>query len=235
MNVDNGIRLFRYNGEEVTSVPWDNANYKPDRLLEAAFVPVLEGVYPDRPQSPPPRASAESAAAVAEAKQKLATAKPSIAPAAGRYVPPSARGRSSGGNSLAERMRREKEGNMMGATKVVPKSSVPGMAPKKGAVVGLVPVEQTKSKNAQKKERQRQAKVEKEAEAAQKKAEEEAAAAAAAAAAAQDPQKRAKKINKLLKQIDELKARDPSTLNDEQKEKLSKEICLREELATLKI
>ena len=232
MNVDNGIRLFRYNGEEVMTVPWDNANYKPDRLLEAAFVSVPEGVYPDRPQSPPPRpADPETAAAVAQAKQKLATAKPSVAPSAGRYVPPSARGKSSGGNSLAERLRREKEGNMMGATKVTPKSSVPGMASKKGAVVGLAPVE-TKSKSALKKERQRAAKAKAEAEAAQKKAEEEAAAKASAAA---DPAKRAKKINKLLKQIDELKAKDPGELNDDQKDKLSKESSLREELATLKV
>jgi hypothetical protein len=39
----------------------------------------------------------------------------------------------------------------------------------------------------------------------------------------------------LLKQIDELKAKDPSSLNDDQKEKLSKEASLREELAALKI
>jgi translation initiation factor 2A len=84
MNVDNGIRLFRYNGEQVMNVPWDNDNYKPDRLLEASFVPVPAGVYPDRPQSPPPRATAESAAAVAQAKKQLATAKPSVTPAAGR-------------------------------------------------------------------------------------------------------------------------------------------------------
>jgi translation initiation factor 2A len=231
MNVDNGIRLFRYNGEEVTTVPWDNSNYKPDRLLEATFVPVPEGMYPDRPQSPAPRpADPETAAAVAQAKEKLAAAKPTVAPSAGRYVPPSARGKSSGGNSLAERLRREKEGNMMGATKVTPKSSVPGMASKKGTVVGLVPVE-TKSKSALKKERQRAAKAKAEAEAAQKKAEE----AAAASSSAADPAKRAKKIYKLLKQIDELKAKDPGELNDDQKDKISKESSLREELATLKV
>ena len=89
MNVDNGMRLFRYNGEEVVNLPWDNANYKPDRLLEAAFVPALPDVYPDRPQSPPPHVLAD-AAAVAKAKQKLAKAatKPAVAPATGRYMPP---------------------------------------------------------------------------------------------------------------------------------------------------
>ena len=233
MNVDNGVRIFRYNGEEVLNLPWDNANYKPDRLLEATFVPAPEGVYPDRPQSPAPPASAD-VAEVAEAKQKIAQAKPSVSPAAGRYVPPSARGRSSG-NSLAERMRREKEGNMLGATKVVAKTtSVSSSAPKGSSVVGLAPVE-TKSKNAEKKEKQWRAKAKQAEEEARKKAEEEAVAAAAAAAAAQDPQKRARKINKMLKQIEELKASDPSTLNDDQKEKISNETNLREELTKLKI
>jgi translation initiation factor 2A len=94
----------------------------------------------------------------------------------------------------------------------------------------LVPVE-TKSKSALKKERQRAAKAKAEAEAAQKKAEE----AAAASSSAADPAKRAKKIYKLLKQIDELKAKDPGELNDDQKDKISKESSLREELATLKV
>jgi hypothetical protein len=39
----------------------------------------------------------------------------------------------------------------------------------------------------------------------------------------------------LLKQIDELKAKDPGELNDDQKDKISKEASLREELATLKV
>ena len=50
-----------------------------------------------------------------------------------------------------------------------------------------------------------------------------------------DPEKRAKKINKMLKQIEELKARDPSQLNDDQKKKLGTESALKEELAGLSI
>jgi len=45
-----------------------------------------------------------------------------------------------------------------------------------------------------------------------------------------DPSKRAKKLKKLLRQIDELKQRDPSTLNEDQRKKLGTEISLREEL-----
>jgi translation initiation factor 2A len=232
MNVDNGIRLFRYNGEEVSNVPWDNANYKPDRLLEAVFVPAPEGVHPDRPQSPAPKALPD-AAEVAQAKVQMAEAKPAVAPAAaGRYVPPSARGKSiGGGNSLAERMRREKEGNVVAATRVAPKTASAARGP---SVIGLAPVE-TRSKNTLKKEKQRLAKAKQAEEGARKKAEEEAAAAAAAAEAAQDPQKRARKINKMLKQIEELKAKDLTALNDDQKEKISSENSLREELAKLTI
>jgi len=128
-------------------------------------------------------------------------------------------------------MRREKEGNLMGATKVTSKSGVPGATVKKSAVPGLAPTTETKSKSALKKETQHEAKARQEAEEAQRKAEEEAAAVAAAATAAADPQKRARKINKLLKQIDDIKARDPSSLNDDQKEKISNEADLRDELA----
>lgn len=119
----------------------------------------------------------------------------------------------------------------MGATKVTSKSGVPGATVKKSAVPGLAPTTETKSKSALKKETQREAKARQEAEEAQRKAEEEAAAVAAAATAAADPQKRARKINKLLKQIDDIKARDPSSLNDDQKEKISNEADLRDELA----
>lgn len=117
--------------------------------MEAVFLPAPDGVYPDCPQNPAPKALAD-AAEVAQAKVQSAQAKPTITPAAGQYVPPSARGKSiSGGNSLAERMRRENEGNVVGATKVVQRTT---SAPKVPSVVGLAPVE-TKSKNALKKEK----------------------------------------------------------------------------------
>ena len=63
--------------------------------------------------------------------------------------------------------------------------------------------------------------------------EEEGAAAAAAAVAVQDPQKWAWKINKMLKQTEELKIRDPSTLS--MMIKISDETSLQEELTKRKI
>ena len=66
MNVDNGVTLYKYNGLELCRrkdlkegqvdelISWENDKYKPDLLLSAEFVPAANGVYPDRPQSPPP-------------------------------------------------------------------------------------------------------------------------------------------------------------------------------------
>ena len=251
MNVDNGVRLYKYNGLEVTGDPnlvsWDNDAFKPDQLLAAEFVPAADDVYPDRPQTPlKKRKEGEDASDDGSSKAGAAAATTgppagAYVPPAGRYVPPAAR-RSGGGMSLAERMRKEREGSTSGAVKV--KSGVPGMSAaggkKKAAPVGMS-VEQEaggKSKNALRRERQRQAKERaaeaerlKAEEAAKQKAEEEGAKSAAPAV----PEKRAKKIVKLLKQIDELKKKDPDSLNDDQKAKISSEESLRKELEDLGI
>ena len=238
MNVSNGVNLYRYNGEKINNnvLPWNNENYLPDRLLQATFVPAApEVVYPDRAQSPSlkdlgtgPDAAAASAAAAP---------KP-----AGRYIPPSQRNRAGrgGGNSLADRMRAEKEGKMLGAQKVT--KTTPGV--KRGVVgatgkvvVGMAPPEQKegKSKSALRREKQQQKKKE---EAARKALEEKLAAEQKAQEEANkpvDPVKRAKKINKVLRQIDELKQKDPSELNEDQAKKVASEPSLREELAKLSV
>jgi translation initiation factor 2A len=220
MNVDNGAKLFRYNGEQVQTVPWNNKNYAPDRLLQASFLPAKSNVYPDRPQSP-------------TLKDTVASSEPQAAAApkpAGRYVPPSARGRATGGSSLAERMRKEKESQMKGAQKVEQKpGKVVGATGK--TVVGLAPPQEGKSKSALKREKAKQKKQEEE----ERKALEEKLMAEQAAAAPVDPEKRAKKINKTLRQIDELKQKNPADLNEDQKKKIESESSLREELAKLGI
>eukprot|EP00536_Pseudo-nitzschia_multiseries_P002798 jgi/Psemu1/283970/fgenesh1_pg.39_\ len=235
MNVSNGVNLYRYNGDKINNqnLPWNNENYLPDRLLQAAFIPAApELEYPDRPQSP--------------SLKDLGTG-PDAAPAAaaapkppGRYVPPSQRNRAGrgGGNSLADRMRAEKEGKMLGAQKVTAnncgaKRAVVGATGK--VVVGMAAPEQKegKSKSALRREKQQQKKKE---EAARKALEEKLAAEQKAQEEANkpvDPAKRAKKINKVLRQIDDLKQKDPSELNDDQKEKIATEASLRDELAKL--
>jgi translation initiation factor 2A len=232
MNVDNGVSVYRYNGDKMTNLPWNNEDYKPDRLLEATFLPAASTVYPDRPQSPtlkdatPPAGSAATSA-VAESKPT------------GRYVPPSARNRPGrGGPTLAERIAAEKQGKMKGAQKVEDKpKSLLGATGK--VVVGMAPpVPQGKSKSSLRREKAKQKKDEEEARKALEEkvlVEEKQADEATSPAVAVDPEKRGRKITKMLKQIDDLKAKDPSTLNEDQKTKVESEADLRKELLSLGI
>jgi len=222
MNVDNGVRLYKYTGELVPDqdLPWQNADYLPNNLLEACFVPALHGIYPDRPQSPVPERTAEDVAAVASA------AAPAAAKPAGRYVPPSARNRA-GGSSLAERLRREKEGQLQGATVVSKKAPVVSAAGK--VIPGMTAPGATKTKSQLKREKQKKKKEQQqqqEDEAAPEQKEPEAPPQESV-----DPEKRARKIKKLLKQIDDLKQKD--SLNDEQKAKIDTEADLLAELQQL--
>ncbi len=229
MNVDNGVRLYKYNGLEVCDkniVSWDNAKFSPDLLLAAEFVPAGPSKYPDRPQTPAPKRSegGDNPTPVASAPAPAA-----YVPPVGRYVPPGAR---KTGMSLADRMRKEREGSTVGATKVIPK----GLAGTTGGKlpVGMAPAEQ-KSKSALRKEKQRLAKQKAELlakEEEERKAREE---KERLAAVANDPVKRTKKLNKILKQIVEIKKKDPSTLNEDQLKKLSSEEEVLKELAELKL
>lgn len=239
MNVSNGVNLYRYNGDKITNdnLPWNNDNYLPDRLLEATFIPVPpEVVYPDRPQSPYLKDLGTGPDAVT-ASTGVAAAAPKPA---GRYVPPSQRNRAGGrGTSLADRMRAEKEGKMLSAQQVtknsgVMKRAVVGAMGK--VVVGMAPTEKKegKSKSALRREKQQQKKKE---EAARKALEEKLAAEQKAHEVNKpvDPVKRAKKINKVLRQIDDLKQKDPSELNEDQIKKIGTEKELRDELSELGI
>eukprot|EP00985_Skeletonema_marinoi_P010431 scaffold4903_cov157-Skeletonema_marinoi.AAC.3 len=281
MNVDNGVQIHRYDGSvvEESALPWDNAKYRPDKLLSAEYVtapfPSEEEekkefhYYPDRPQSPPPRRFTElkgdaavaalnklrGAQANAQAKGgvKTAVASAYVPPAArkagggGAYVPPGARrggagGASAGrggGSTLAERMRQEREGSAatVAAVKVTKRNGPVGAASVMGPVGASAADDGGKSKSALRREKQRLAKEKAEKEAAEeekRKQEEEAARVAANKA---DPEKRAKKIRKVLKQIDDIKSKAASgtELNDDQKKKLTMEEELRKELASLNL
>lgn len=232
MNVDNGLRLFRYNGEELLNVPWKNDDYRPDKLLEACFVPALPTVYPDRPQTP-----------VKDSGGSAASAPTATVPApkpAGRYVPPSARrgggtvGGRGGGSSLAERLRREKEGNLQKSGKVAEKPSLVKSAITGKSIPGMSTEPTTKSKSQIKREKAKLKAAQKE-EAERKLREQEALLKAQTTEpeVAVDPEKRARKLKKTLKQIEELKKKDAGELNDDQKAKLASESQLREELSKL--
>ncbi|KAL7488202.1 hypothetical protein ACHAW6_013788 [Cyclotella cf. meneghiniana] len=264
MNVENGVHVYRYDGTLIdeSKLPWDNDKYRPDKLLSAEYVPAplvddtinAEGetefyYYPDRPQSPPPRSLLElkgddATKALENIRQPRSNGKSPavvaayIPPAAragggGAYVPPGARRGTHRGTGLAERLRQEREGS---AAALAGKKVVQRTGPVGAASVGPVGSDpDAKSKNALRREKQRLAKEKAEKEAAEaerrKKEEEEARAEANKL----DPEKRAKKLKKTLKQIDEIKAKADQgiQLNEDQKMKLASEEELRKELASL--
>lgn len=101
MNVDNGIFLYRYNGDgPLEEVPFE-------QLFDATWRPAPAGLYPDRPMSP----GRKSTAPAANAPQAAA---PAAAPA-GAYRPPGAR---QSGSSVSAMMRAEREGTVVGPGKV---------------------------------------------------------------------------------------------------------------------
>ena len=236
MNVDNGVRLFRYTGQELTNVSWNNDKYRPDKLLEACFVP-SNFEYPDRPQSPMPESGPIAGPVVSKASStgSASTAAAAAPKPAGRYVPPSMRNRA-GGNAFADRMRAEREGTVKTATRVKDTPTLARNAATGKVIPGMAVDTGAKSKSAQKREKQK-LKQKQEQEAARKA--EEARKALEEQAASEpvqvDPEKRARKLKKTLKQIEDLKAKDPSELNDDQKEKIASEGSLREELASLNL
>lgn len=215
--------------------------------------------YDDRPQSPAPRSrytelkgkdaddalarlqAADAAAAKAGGKASSAPAKAYVPPGArkagggGSYVPPGARAGRGGGSSLAERMRREREGGAAAVSGVKVQAGRKGPVGSSASVVGGSAPANQKSKSAIRRDKQKLAKekAEKEAEEAERrKAEEEKAKIEANRT---DPAKRSKKIKKVLKQIDEIKAKRDggAELNEDQVAKLATEEELRKELAEL--
>jgi len=163
---------------------------------------------------------------------------PAYVPLVGRYVAPGAR---KGGMSLEERMRKERETVTMGATTVIPKGIAGAFAGKK-LPVGMAPADQGKSKNVLRKERhptlslgqrllakEKQEQVEEEER--QRNEQEE---KLRLDVFANDPVKMEKKLNKILKQILELKKKDPACLNEAQMKKVAREAVVLQKLAELR-
>lgn len=214
MNVENGIQIFRYNGEGLQLPACLNGRYLPNKLYYAEFLPSLNtSAYPDRAQTPLPKrapSDTNSTAAVT-----TTTSKPTAA-TGGKYVPPSMRNSSRGG-ALAERMRREREVNLAGPVKVTKQysSSIPGLAPQK-LVPGMAPVKTSKSRKSKNKNKQASnsdSSKPKPVTVIPKAPPQE------PIQQQQDPEKRAKKIKKLIKQIDELKSSNKE-FNEDQKRKI---------------
>lgn len=259
MNVENGVHVYRYDGTLLKNLPWNNDKYRPDKLLSVEYVPSPIGrdgeyfYYSDRAASPPPRGMAElkgeagakalerirqQSASNSKVTQSAAYVPPAARGGGGAYVPPGARaGR--GGTSLAERMRQEREGS---AAAVTGKKVVKRTGPVGSASVGPVGSASAndpdaKSKSAMRREKQRLAKEKAEQEAVEAERRRKEEEVARAEANKVDPEKRAKKIKKTLKQIEEIKdkAKDGAELNEDQKKKLVSEEELRKELAGLEL
>jgi len=151
----------------------------------------------------------------------------------GRYVPPAARklGGNAHGGSLAERMRKEREAGTVVATKVVPKTTATGAR----VPVGMMPVETHKKSSSSKKGTQRvnTTKVDENLSTDVKST--DIKKSENNATESTDPEKRSKKLKKLLKQIEELKEKDLLTLNDDQKQKIASEGDIRRELEHLNL
>ncbi len=236
MNVDNGVRVYKYNGDG----PICDFPLLPDQLHFAEFIPPRLGEpLVDRPQSPPPFRQAKLVEVQrqegASTRLKDATTTSATTPQA--YIPPSARQRLSSG-SLAERLRKEKETQTVGAGKIatIQKSARPSSIVTGRSIPGMAPLNNAKGSgsNSTKKrptpETKREVEEPKKTEAVQYKEQ-----ALEVAETSIDADKRIKKINKLLKQIEELKARDQSQLNDDQRKKIGSESILLEELKALEI
>lgn len=234
LRVDNGITLYAYHGALLAKQPYQV-------LLDASWRPAKIGTYPDRPSSPGRTAGA---AGGATANGKGAATGPAAKPAQG-YVPPQLRdqaGGSASGSTIS----------LSGPPKAAFRSSdrlPPGAEPAEKTVSSV-------SKNARRRANKAKGKEGPGAEDAQNQngtsqpaAEATSSTAAttsslagqqasqqSAAAEDRDPGKRAKALQKKLRQIQQLKDKaEQGALEPEQMQKLAGEQAVLAELQTLGI
>ncbi len=249
MNVDNGVRVYKYNGEGPLF------NMAMERLYHANWRPESKYAYPDRPASPRRKrddkseGKTNSSATTTLLGDKTSnigckiTVKSNImadSSSAAVYRPPGARAMGNGGvGSVAAMMRAERAG--VAAPGKISRSSetcsggepyIPGLPPATGGM----------SKSAKKKEKEKRKKAAAAAAEAKIKADREArvdaeAATAVADAPTPDPEKRYKQLMKKIRAIDGIKAKkaEGKSLNEDECVKLDTEDALREELEALKL
>eukprot|EP00903_Cladosiphon_okamuranus_P016168 g14921.t1 len=225
MNVDNDVKVFRYDGSGPV------VKKEIDVLWDAVWQPAAQGVYPDRPASPGRKGP--TAADAAAGKGRTFGEKAAV------YRSPGSTG------SLAALMRAERGVDKAGAGgKKVGRVDA---ARATGAYIpGMAPPEANKpSKNAKKQEAKKRAKERAEA---QKQVEAILAAATGGdegkegkeeekAPAPVDPAKRAKALSKKIKKLETVKAKKDAgeAINADQTALLESEASLRQELASLQL
>lgn len=212
MNVDNGFKIYKYNG--VGPV----LSHSIEQAYDVVWQPVPEGVYPDR--GPSPKKDADACAVVKSTEPPKV-----VAP----YRPPGSSG------ALAAMLKREeapvgKVKTTSAPTKSEPYKTpvrvIPGLAPPPAAVA-------SKKKNppaaaTQPKPQPKKAEVNVEPIPAA------VTAPVIPVSAEEEKEKKIKNIKKKLKQIDEIKAKT-GALNKDQLEKLDSEKSLLEQLKSLQL
>ncbi len=232
MNVDNGFKIFKYNG--VGPV----AHYSPGEgplLFDAIFRPASNGIFPDRPRSPKKQGGDDSGP-----KIPAYTPPPKAAP----YRPPGSSG------ALASMLAREAapkgkvKANGGGSVQpnrappAVKQRIIPGMTPQM-ANTKIKPKKEKKEADilqqvAAKKEKDKSHAVAQEKKATVEKVVEP-EKKSLDALSPEEKEKKAKGIRKKLKQIDEIKAKfgAGAELNADQKSKLETESTLIAELRAM--
>jgi translation initiation factor 2A len=74
MNVDNGVKIFKYNGIG----PVVDHRVEGPNLFDASWRPAPAGLYPDRPRTPTKASSSDTPAAATQSVSAAPPAKPSV-------------------------------------------------------------------------------------------------------------------------------------------------------------
>jgi translation initiation factor 2A len=236
MNVDNNMKIFRYNGDG----PLLRMDF--DRAYEATWMPLTAGVFPNRGPSP---GRSQVSQMEREQRQKAAAEKAAAKPAA--YRPP----RSTG--TVASMLTRDTSSAPVGKVKstaaptassssfstgkFVPSAksrSIPGMGAKPAATPATTSTSSTKPQQQQSQQKSGNG-TNNGAITGRGNAPPVAAAVAAPVESAANREKRAKALQKKLKQIEEIKTRIAAgqAVDAEQRKKVESEASLREELRSL--
>ena len=248
MNVDNGFKIFKYNGAgPIVHVPVEQA-------YDVVWQPLPTPLFPNRGQSPR-RLGEGGADGAGGAGAAAAAAAPPAPPVRAVYRPPGSTG------VLAAMLSRDKapvgkvktnpDGSVAVALTVAPGARYPGdgAGAKPRVVPGMSPAQATaaaaEAEKAAKKKADKEKQKAREEEKRRAAAEAEAAAAAAAEAAkAKGPvpidqltpvekDKRTRALRKKLNLIGELKTKKDCDLNEDQRAKLATEEAVIAELAAL--
>lgn len=221
MNVDNGFKVFKYNGVgPIAHIPAVQA-------YDVIWQPLQSTLFPNRGKSP---------TRLDSSGLPPASVAPKASASAGVYRPPGSTG------SLSAMLAREKApvGKVKSNTKEAPITVFTGATSQSArprVIPGMAPVqiaaEQEKAKKKAKKESQ--PKVQKEEPKSAPTVQATAKPEAPGALGPVEKEKRAKAINKKLKLIEELKLKPIADLNEDQKVKISSERDLLAELAALAI